>query len=272
MAAQFIEDVSEFDDNSLEDGEELQQLDEQETEEAPVEDIAEEVEVEEPEEDEMPEKYKGKTVSEIVHMHQEAEKLVGRQSTEVGELRRLVDDYVKPTAPPSNAEPEEDIDFFENPQEAVNNAVSNNPALKEVQALTQDLKKQKIDAQLTANHPDYMATINDQGFADWVKGSKFRLELYQRADSNLDYEAADELLSTWKERTQAVTQAKTVAEKDVKVQRKAASTGTSRGTSETSSRKVYRRSDIMNLMRNDPERYLELSDEILKAYSEKRVR
>ena len=31
-------------------------------------------------------------------------------------------------------------------------------------------------------------------------------------------------------------------------------------------------SDIINLMRNDPNRYLELSDEITKAYAEKRVR
>ena len=88
MAAQFIEDeVTEFTADSLEEGEELQQFDEEQTE-APVEDIAEETPVE-VEEEEVPDKYKGKTVSEIVHMHQEAEKLVGRQSTEVGELRRL---------------------------------------------------------------------------------------------------------------------------------------------------------------------------------------
>ena len=271
MAAVLLEDVNEeFDESSLESGEELQQLDGES--ETPVEDIVEEEEVE-VEEDELPEQYRGKSVSDIVRMHQEAEKLVGRQGTEVGELRKLVDDYVKPAQKDTSVQEEDvEIDFFDNPQEAVNRAISSNPALKEVQTLTQDLKKQKIGAQLATNHPDYMETINNEDFANWVKGSKFRMELYQRADGNFDYESADELLTTWKERTQAVAQTKVEAKEDVKAQRKAASTGTSRGTSETSSRKIYRRSDIMNLMRNDPDRYLELSDEILKAYAEKRVR
>ena len=38
------------------------------------------VEQETPEEEEIPEKYQGKSVTDIVRMHQEAEKLLGRQS------------------------------------------------------------------------------------------------------------------------------------------------------------------------------------------------
>ena len=35
-------------------------------------------------------------------MHQEAEKLLGRQSSEVGELRKVVDDYISTqTQPPA---------------------------------------------------------------------------------------------------------------------------------------------------------------------------
>ena len=267
--AEFIEEPIEELNVSLEEDEELSEF----TTPEPETEIQDEVEEEEatPEEETLPTKYQGKSVNEIIHMHQEAEKLVGRQSTEVGELRRLVDDYVKPTPEPATTQ-EEAIDFFDNPQEAVNQAVSNNPALKEIQELQKNLKQQEITAKLNANHSDYMDTLNNPDFAEWVKGSKVRMELYQRADGNFDYDAADELLSNWGERARKVTEAKTTAKKDVKEQRKAASTGTSKGTGETSSRKIYRRSDIMNLMRNDPERYLELSDEILKAYSEKRVR
>ena len=36
--------------------------------------------------------------------------------------------------------------------------------------------------------------------------------------------------------------------------------------------KVYRRADIIKLMKTDPERYNALSDEILKAYAEGRVK
>jgi hypothetical protein len=37
-------------------------------------------------EPDIPDKYKGKSAEELVQMHQEAEKLLGRQSSEVGEL------------------------------------------------------------------------------------------------------------------------------------------------------------------------------------------
>ena len=44
---------------------------------------------------EIPEKYKGKNLEDIVRMHQEAEKLIGRQAQEVGEVRRLADGLIK---------------------------------------------------------------------------------------------------------------------------------------------------------------------------------
>ena len=37
---------------------------------------------------EIPEKYRGKSLDEVVKMHQEAEKLIGKQAQEVGEVRR----------------------------------------------------------------------------------------------------------------------------------------------------------------------------------------
>ena len=37
-------------------------------------------------EEELPEKYKGKSAKEIAEMHQQAEKLIGKQGSEVGEL------------------------------------------------------------------------------------------------------------------------------------------------------------------------------------------
>ena len=43
----------------------------------------------------VPDKYQEKSMKDIIHMHQEAEKLLGRQSSEVGELRKTVDSYIK---------------------------------------------------------------------------------------------------------------------------------------------------------------------------------
>jgi len=61
-------------------------------------------------------------------------------------------------------------------------------------------------------------------------------------------------------------------DEDRKRQKKAASTGTARGSSESPSRKIYRRADIIKLMQTDPKRYQALSDEIMQAYQEGRVK
>ena len=91
-----------------------------ETEQEEISQIQEEPQVEEtPQEEEIPDKYKGKSTAEIVRMHQEAEKLLGKQSGEVGELRSVVDNYIQTqldTNTPATQEPEEDIDFFSDPE------------------------------------------------------------------------------------------------------------------------------------------------------------
>jgi hypothetical protein len=96
--------------------------------------------------------------------------------------------------------------------------------------------------------------------------------LFVQADQGYDYDAAHELFSLWKERNQVVQQTADVEKQARKNTLKSASTGNARGTAEASRKKVYRRADIIKLMRTDPERYQSLSDELLKAYAEGRVR
>ena len=60
----------------------------------------------------VPDKYQGKTLEDVVQMHQEAEKLLGKQSGEVGELRSVVDNYIQTqldTTQQATQEPEEEI-------------------------------------------------------------------------------------------------------------------------------------------------------------------
>jgi hypothetical protein len=114
--------------------------------------------------------------------------------------------------------------------------------------------------------------LSDSKFVDWIKGSKIRTQLFAQADTQYDYEAADELFTNWKGRQQAVTQTVAAEKASRKTAVKAASTGNATGSGEKASRKIYRRSDIIKLMTDDPDRYLALSDEIMLAYQEKRVR
>jgi hypothetical protein len=106
--------------------------------------IQQEVEQPQAEETTIPDKYQGKSLEEVVQMHQEAEKLLGRQSGEVGELRKVVDDYIssqtQPQAPQQYVEPEDDIDYFTDPQAAVNRAIENHPKIKEAQEYTTQYK------------------------------------------------------------------------------------------------------------------------------------
>ena len=114
--------------------------------------------------------------------------------------------------------------------------------------------------------------LQDNSFAEWIKGSKVRTKLFVEADQRYDYDSADELFTLWKERNQVVQQTAQAEKAARKSAVKSATTGNARGTAEGSRRKVYRRADIIKLMKTDPERYNALSDEILQAYAEGRAR
>jgi len=234
-------------------------------------------EEEQPQEPEVPEKYRGKSVEDLVQMHQELEKFSGKQSTEVGELRKVVDDYIQTQlsiqqAPQKQQQEYDDVDFFVDPQNAVNRAIDNHPKIREAEAYTKQARQQATLAQLKSKHPDMESILQDAKFAEWIKGSKVRTQLFVQADQGYDYDAADELFSLWKERASVAQQTANVEKQARKNTLKSASTGNARGTAEGSRKKVYRRADIIKLMRTDPERYQSLSDELLKAYAEGRVR
>lgn len=228
-------------------------------------------------EEELPEKYQGKDLKEIVRMHQEAEKLLGRQSQEVGELRKTFDEYIKTQlakeeqahASTTNTQP---VDFFEDPQKAVDYAIANHPKIKEAETASQRLRMQEVLARLKAEHPDFTDILKSEDFTKWVAKSKFRTDLLNRLDKLYDFDAAEELLTSWKERQSVVNETVQNETKARKQQVKTASTGDTRGSAEAPSRKVYRRADIMKLMQTDPERYIQLAPEIRQAYAEGRVK
>ncbi len=261
-----------LDERKEEELEATDQLDTQDTVETPEE--------EQPQQPEVPEKYQGKSVEDLVQMHQELEKFSGKQSTEVGELRKVVDSYIQtqlteqqaPQQQQQQDDNDDDVDFFVDPKTAVSRAIDNHPKIKEAQAYTQQYKQQATLAQLKSSHPEMEQILQDPKFAEWIKGSKVRTHLFVQADQAYDYDSAHELFSLWKERNQVVQQTAQAEKEARKSQVKSANTGNARGTAEGSRRKVYRRADIIKLMRTDPERYQSMSDELLKAYSEGRVR
>jgi hypothetical protein len=222
----------------------------------------------------LPEKYRNKSLEDVIKMHQEAEKLIGKQAQEVGEVRKLADELIKSnlaTKQQQVVQEEPEVDFFEDPRKAVQKTVEAHPDVLAARQAAQEFKKMQVQQKLQQAHPDFAQVVQDPGFADWVKGSSVRMSLYSKADAEFDFDSANELLSTYKElrgiRTkQTETAGKVAREKDMKT----ASVDVG-GTGE-SSKRVYRRADLIRLKMTDPARYEALQPEIMAAYAEGRVR
>ena len=235
--------------------------------------VTEEVEAEATEDDGLPEKYKGKTAKEIAEMHQQAEKLIGKQGSEVGELRKVVDDFISTQTSKASQTTEAPVtteEFYDNPAQSVDKRIDSHPAIQEAQKAAKDMKRTATLTRLNAEYPDLEATVQDPDFAEWIKGSRVRSELYNRAEVEFDYDAAKELLGNWSDKKERVAKVAETSKIDKSNQLKAASIG-SKGNNEPVSKKKYRRSDIIKLMQTDPDKYDALSDEIMLAYQEGRV-
>jgi hypothetical protein len=229
----------------------------------------------EPTEDPLPEKYQGKSIKEVVAMHQSAEQLIGTQGSEVGELRKVVDHYINSQTQANTQapeEPKEEVDFFEDPKEAVRQAIDSHPDMVQARQASQEMKRTSSLTALQAKHPDMQQVLAQPAFVEWVKASPVRRELYQRADQGFDFAAADELVGNFKERT-AVAQQAVQAESAVRQNAvRAATTGSASGNSNAGAKRIYRRADIIKLMKTDPDRYEALSPEIMEAYRTGRVK
>ena len=222
---------------------------------------------------ELPDKYRDKSLDEIVKMHQEAEKLIGKQAQEVGEVRKLADELIKQNlgSRQQTRQEEPEVDFFENPQKAVQRTVDNHPDILAARQVTLEMKRAQIQQRLAQEHPDFGDIAKDQDFANWVKSSPVRIKIFEQADSGYDFDSANELLSTYKQ-LRSVKQKQTSDDGEATRKQNLRAVGVDVGGSGESSKKVYRRADLIRLKMQDPNRYDALSDEIMAAYAEKRVR
>lgn len=228
---------------------------------------------------EPPEKYAGKTLEEVIAMHQNAEKVLGKQGQEVGQQRQLIQQLMEQTQANQQTIPtEEPVNFedtfYDDPAKAVNSAIENHPEIiKAREANVRGMQTANL-SQLETTHPDFMDIVGDGKFQEWVGKSKIRTELFRKADASYDFDAANELLSTWKQismigKTKEINKAEKA--KRQQAMRQTSSETRSSGDS-VGGKKMYRRSDLIALQRTDPSKYEALGDEIMQAYAEGRVK
>jgi hypothetical protein len=222
----------------------------------------------------IPNFYRDKSLEDVIKMHQEANKLIDRQGKEVGEIRKLADELIKQNLSSNKQSIKEEapeVDFFENPKEAIRQTVDNHPDVVAGRQAAHDFKRMQIQQKLVQEHPDYGQVASDPDFANWVKSSPVRINLFAKADGEFDYDSANELLTTYKQlRGVKAKQTSDAGEATRKTNLKAA--GVDIGGSGESGKRVYRRADLIRLKMTDPNRYDALSDEIMQAYADGRVK
>ena len=236
----------------------------------------------EPIEASIPDKYKGKNLEEIVKMHQEAEKLIGRQAQEVGEVRKLADDLIKQqlNINKQDTQPsveDNEIDYFADPDKAVNRAVENNPIVKQLKEQQELQYRQQGAARLQDKFPGYIDIVNSEDFVSWVKSSKVRIDLFTRANS-FDFDSAEELLETFiaikgmKAQSAQKADADLIKNEQSTRSQTLKSAAVQRGGTGEVSKPIYKRVDLIRLRMTDPNRYNDMQEEIHAAYAEGRVR
>jgi len=219
----------------------------------------------------LPEKYRGKSVEDVIKMHQEAEKLVGRTMNEVSEVRKLADELIKTQLTPKpKVEEAKPVDFFENPQEAIRQQIENNPRVLAAEQYAKQVQAEQAKQRLSQIHPDVQQIVQNEDFRNWIAASKVRQQLFQQADS-YDLDAANELLSTYKE-LRAVKQQKEAQVDNSAREATLKQVAVDIGGSGESTKKVYRRADLIRLKMRDPQKYASMQDDIMAAYSEGRIK
>ena len=243
--------------------------------------VTQEVQTEETSQSEsdIPAKYAGKSMAEVIKMQQEAEALMSRQSSELGEQRKLMQSLIEAqnkateAAPPEEPVAQED-NFFDDPVNAVNKAIENHPdVIKAREERMGNVQKHNLDS-LDKAYPDWQETVKDSSFQKFIGDSATRTEMFRKADSEYRSDLAIELFDWYSQTAMSEKTQEAVAGERSKVEKAMKQTSSESRSSGDSvgGKKVYRRADLINLQVTDPNRYATLADEIQSAYAEGRVK
>lgn len=230
---------------------------------------------------ELPEKYKGKSVMELIEMHRNAEKKISQQGQDLAEQRRLSDEILRlkkeNVSAPEPVAPVTPDDVFSDPNAAVERILSKsevNQRVQDTQSRLDSIEKSLGQKDFEDRNPHYMDDIQREEFVNWVKANRSRTELLMRLN-NYDFQAGNDLWDMWKEHQSIAGEAK---KKDTV---RAARTVKSGPNESTSSKPVYSRAKLLALqaaaLRGDPEARAKWENPAFQAqyheaYAEGRVR
>lgn len=233
----------------------------------------------------LPEKYKGKSVLDIVAMHQNAESELGRARNEVGTLRRLSDEFLgirreelsrtKVANQPERTPITTDT-LLERPDEVILSTIHEEVDRRNAErdARTARLEMELAETRFQRQFPGAEKTLNDPAFQEWVRSSPYRQKMAMQASQG-DFGAAGDLFGLY----DSVSQTQKPASSGTDAARKAAlakpgGSSTQGVVPSADGKKVYKRDELVTLRMRDPEAFERLwtSEDLETAYREKRVR
>lgn len=227
----------------------------------------------------VPEKYKGKSVEDVIEMHRDAEYRASRLGHEVGQLRKQVQE--RPiVVPPKEVKVD---DLLENPKDAIENVVNQSPVVKKLNDQLENFEQNQLKRQFEQTYPEYRKDVDNPEFIKWIQTNELRRGLAQAAD-NLDMFAANQLWNLWEERQSLVKDQAEAKKEQLETKRKE---NLKKGTLEsgsgnsTENKKIWRRSEIMDIktraLMGDRKAMETVADpawqrDVLAAYADKRAR
>ena len=216
---------------------------------------------------EIPEKFAGKSIEDVISSYQNLEKDYGRQGQELGQLRGHVDQLLQTTIQKQEpaVQEQEAPSFYDDPENYISRVLEEK--LAPLVGRVNNTEQTQTVNRFNEEYPNWQETVNSSEFHQWVSQSPIRLELHAKANQ-ADYNAGKELLDNW-DLQQRASQTTTNATQEQKLKDATTETGS---TGQTGGRKVYKRHDLIQLRLNDPNKYESMESEIMQAYAEGRVK
>ena len=194
-------------------------------------------------------------VSELEKKYDGLKSKIGTYANENAELRRINNQLLQQQAASNQAD---DWDY--------------DPAEKKADQALSQVQKLAIDAQvrdLSRDYPGYQEEVGTEAFQNWVAQSPYRQRRFAMAD-NMDFDAAREILSEWKEKKSQAIESQNQRELNRKTALNSASM--EKGSAGGTGKKVYDRNWLVDQQVNNPGWYRANYSEIMQAYREGRVK
>lgn len=159
---------------------------------------------------EIPEKFRGKELAEIVKSYSELEKAYSRQGNQLGQMRQTFDEYIRSQSanPAPHAEekrtPLTVDDIYDNPEESIRRVAESTtaPRIKQLEEELENSRRQTKLEKFEAKFPNWKKEAASPEFQNWVSESKYRTRLAAAAD-RWDLDAAEDLFSAFEETRRA---------------------------------------------------------------------